>query len=340
VGQWYFVQINLTQVNGSHRLHLPVAFKPSDASSAPPVTLTSSCTPSTIAVGATTNCTANVQNNALVPATVNATMSSTNNLKVVGVTGRTKSFGPVTLAAATPPTPNVAPGSSPAGGYLDLGAFGIALRPIGDEQIVNFNVPGFQYDGQTYTRVGIVSDGYIVVGGGDNNDIASLPTQIPNPARPNNLLAPFWNDLDGGAGAIAGQGFRIGILGDGTNNWIVVQFQEHPFGESPSNLETFQVWIGINGTQDISYTYGSITDPGTPFEVGAENADGTAGNSVSGLPSADLVVTSTPGAPGGSVAFSAPFRGTLAGPGTVETDMTSSITRDTSVSRSNVTVTP
>ena len=340
VGTWYFGQIDLVQANGPHHLHLPVAFRPSDASSAPLVTLSSSCTPFTIAVGAQTTCSAQIQNNALVPATVNATMSSTNNLKVVGTPGRTASFGPVTLAAASPPTPNTAPGSSPAGGFLDLAGFGVTLRPIGDEQIVNFNVPSFLYDGQSYSRLGIVSDGYLVVGGGDNNDIQPLPPAIPNPARPNNVLAPFWNDLDGGAGAVPGQGFRIAILGDGTNNWIVVQFNEHPFGEPPSELEAFQVWIGINGTQDISYTYGSIAAPGTPFEVGAENADGTAGNSVPGLPSGDLVVTSAPGVPGGSTTFSAPFRGTFAGPGTVETDLTSSILRDTSVSRANVSVTP
>ncbi|HET9682014.1 MAG TPA: S8 family serine peptidase, partial [Candidatus Limnocylindrales bacterium] len=338
VGQWYFGQIDLTQVNGSHHLHLPVAFKPSDASTAPPVTLSSSCTPSTIAFGAQTSCTANIQNNALVPATVNATMSSTNNLKVVGTIGRTKSFGPVTLAAATPPTPNVGPGSSPAGGFLDLAGFGVPLRSMGDETINNFTVPGFIYDGQTYTRLGVVSDGYLVVGGGTGNDVTPIPS-IPNPARPNNVLAPLWTDLDGGNGAIPGQGFRIGILGDGTNNWIVVQWNVHVFGV-PSNTDAFQVWIGINGTQDISYTYGSANDPGVPFAVGAENADGTAGSTVAGVPSADLVVNSAPGVPGGSVAFTAPFRGTLAGPGTVETDMTSSLTRETSVSRANVTVTP
>jgi subtilisin family serine protease len=337
-GQWYFGQINLTQANGSHRLHLPVAFRPTDASTAPPVTLSSSCTPSTFAVGATTSCTANVQNNALVPATVNATMSSTNNLKVVGVSGRTKSFGPVTLKAATPPTPNVGPGSSPFG-FADLADFGVTLRAMGDETISNFTVPGFVYDGQTYTRLGIVSDGYLVVGGGDGNDVTAVPQTMPDPARPNNVLAPLWSDLDGGAGTVPGEGFRIAVLGDGTNNWIVVQWNAHVFG-STSIHEAFQAWIGINGTQDISYTYDTVNNPGVAFNVGAENADGTAGNNVAGLPSADLVVNSAPGAPGGSVAFTAPFRGTLAGPGTVETDLTSSISRDTSVSRANVTVTP
>jgi hypothetical protein len=217
------------------------------------------------------------------------------------------------------------------------------LQPIGDEDIVNFNVPSFSYDGQTYSRLGIASDGYLVVGGGDNNDIQPTPPNIPNPARPNNVLAPFWTDLDGGNGAITGQGYRIGILSDGVHRWLVVQVNEHPFNGSPSTIETFQVWIGLNGTQDISYTYDPnrpLTDPNAALQVGAEDTTGQFGNSVPGIPSADLTVTSTPGVPGGSAAFTASFRGTAVGAGTVETDMTSSLTRDTVVSRANVTVTP
>jgi hypothetical protein len=347
VGTSYTGQIDLTQTKGgSSHLHLPVSFTPSDASSAPLVTVSSSCSPSTIAVKDQATCSATVQNNAFEAATVNATTSSTSTLKLVsspsGVrVGQNMTFGPVSLAAATPPKPSVAAGSSPAG-YFPLEQFGVPLQSIGDEQIVNWNVPAFTYDGQTYSQLGIASDGYLVVGGGDNNDIQPTPPNIPNPARPNNVLAPFWTDLDGGNGAIAGQGYRITLLSGGGDTWIVVQFNEHPFNESSSALETFQVWIGINGTQDISFTYDAnhpLTDPGAPFQVGAEDASGEFGNSVPGIPSADLVVSSTPGVPGGSATFSSTWRGVSAGTGTVETDVTSSVARDTAVSRANVTVT-
>jgi hypothetical protein len=347
VGHSYTGEIDLTQTKGgSSHLHLPVAFSPSDASSAPLVTLTSSCSPSTIGVKAQTTCTARAQNNAFDTATVNATMSATSGLKLVsspsGVrVGQEMTFGPVNLAAAAPPKPNVAAGSSPAG-YLDLAQFGVALQPIGDEQIVNFNVPSFSYDGQTYSQLGIVSDGYLVVGGGDDDDIQPTPPNIPNSARPNNVLAPFWSDLDGGAGAVTDQGFRIGVLTDGVDRWIVVQLNEHPFGQSPSILETSEVWIGINGTQDISFTYdrsAPLTDPGSPFQVGVEDVSGQFGNSVPGIPSADLVVNSTPGVPGGSAIFTSTWSGVRPGTATVETDLTSSVARDTAVSRANVIVT-
>jgi subtilisin family serine protease len=346
VGTWYFGQIDLAQTNGSHHLHLPVAFKPSDVSVAPPVTVGSSCTPSTIALDATTSCTSHVVNNAFVDATVSATMSSSNNLKVISggqIHGRTSSFGPTTLAAATPPKPHadVVPGGSPLGGYFDISGFG-SISPIGDEQIVNYNVPPFLYDGVSYTQLGVVSDGYLVVGGGDANDVLFESPGIPNSARPNNVLAPFWADLDGGAGAIAGQGYYINVLcADASHCWIIVQYQVHPFGRLSTQLETFQVWIGINGTQDISYTFGSISDPITSTSaVGAEDVTGLFGNQLAGLPSDDVVVSSSAAIPGGSADFSAAFRGTATGTGTVETDLVSNLSRDTSVSRATVHVTP
>ena len=75
---------------------------------------------------------------------------------------------------------------------------------MGDDTITNFNVPAFQYGGESYTRVGVVSNGYLVVGGGTGSDIVYLPQTFPNPARPNNVVAPFWSDLDPSAAGALG----------------------------------------------------------------------------------------------------------------------------------------
>ena len=65
------------------------------------------------------------------------------------------------------PTITIAPGASP-GGYLPLSGFGVApIAGMGDETLVNFNVPQFSWAGQTWNRIGVDSNGYIVVGGGD-----------------------------------------------------------------------------------------------------------------------------------------------------------------------------
>ena len=46
---------------------------------------------------------------------------------------------------------------------------------------------------------------------------------IPDPARPNNVLAPFWTDLDG----TAAEGIRLALIEDQDTGdaWIVVEWQ-------------------------------------------------------------------------------------------------------------------
>src|SRR5262249_45920271 len=102
------------------------------------------------------------------------------------------------LSAALPPNvTSITPGGNPAGGYLPLWLFGLpAIAGTGDETITNFTTPTFYYGGEAYSSIGMVSNGYAVVGGGDSSDVDFNPQTFPNPARPNNVLAPFWTDLN------------------------------------------------------------------------------------------------------------------------------------------------
>ena len=194
------------------------------------------------------------------------------------------------LQAPASPAVHIAPGLSP-GGYIPLDQFGTIPIAIGDEQIVNFAVPQFVFNGATHTQIGVTSNGYIVVGGGTVADVDFEPL-LGSPAAPNGVLAPFWTDLDG-TGA---PGILTNVLTDGVNSWIVVEWRLNVFGTS--SRRTFQVWIGIDGVEDITYTYnpGALpADPaGFPFIVGVENLDGTSGASIPGLPTTDLRVTSDP----------------------------------------------
>jgi subtilisin family serine protease len=357
-GTIYSGMIDLQQTNGSHHLHLPVAFSPSSPSSGL-VTLSTGCDVTVIHLShpQDTACTVTAHNNALQPARVDLSTTWTDNLSFVGASGGAVKTGPdsvtlptTRLKATQPAVPQIAPGTSP-GGFVDLAGFGATLQKMGDETISNLtNLKPFQYAGQTYTSVGVVSDGYLVVGGGTAADINSNPQHFPDPVRPNNVLAPLWTDLDGGNGTIAGQGFYAVVLTDNTTHqsWNVIQWNTHVFGVL-SHLETFQVWLGANGTEDVSFTYDPahpVTDPGLPFNIGAENLDGTGGSNFTGLPApgTDLVVHSTPAAPGGTVTYTVLLHGksTLPGnaPSKVETDMTTTLTRDTSVSINTVQVLP
>ena len=170
--------------------------------------------------------------------------------------------------------------------------------------------------------LGVDSNGYSIAGGGssEDNNCCNLPTG-PDPAPPNNMLAPFWTDLDG-TGA---DGIYAATLTDGVDTWIVVEHQVNVFGTT-SNRH-FQVWIGINGVQDISYAYDPAALPGDPagqdFLVGAENIDGE-GDVSSFLPTEDQVVTSTDPTPGGVATYELTVIGRKVGVGSVTTNMTAS----------------
>lgn len=199
---------------------------------------------------------------------------------------------------------NIAPGSSPAGGYLPLSLFGIPpVAGVTDDSITNFTVPAFLFAGDTYTAVGFSSNGYVIIGGSGNPADNSINNQnFPNPTLPNNVLALFWTDLNpAGAGAL-----RIGTLTDGSDTWIVMDWQGVREFSTAGNLHSFQVWIGVNSdanpVEDISYAYGPNTGNGDGgfLSVGAENKFGTHGqntyfNGTGTLPSngTQLRVTTT-----------------------------------------------
>jgi hypothetical protein len=213
-----------------------------------------------------------------------------------------------TLAGQEPPNVQLAPGASPAGGYLPLSLFGTPpIAGVGDDTITNFTVPAFTYGGETYTSIGISSNGYVVVGGGSGPDNSLNNQNFPNPSRPNNVLALFWTDLNPAAAGV----IRIDILTDGANDWIVVDWAAVREFSTAGNTHSFELWIGLNGDanpgEDISYAYGPNTGNGDLgfTSVGVENRFGNRGNNTyfngtGTLPSngTQLRVSSTPGAPG------------------------------------------
>jgi hypothetical protein len=339
----YFGRIDLRQLNGSHDLHLPVAFFKRQGI----VTMTQTCDPDKIVVqtGRST-CDVTLQNNSLSPADVNTVSTTSAKLAVTTVTGATKvDDHEVTLSATLPgrqpDAPDIAPGSL--FGYIPLDAFGVVPIAIGDEAALNFNVPAYRFAGETLTRIGVTSNGYLVAGGATAEDISLVPQTLPDPARPNGVLAPFWTDLDG-TGA---PGIFATILTDGVSDWLVIESRLNVFGTT--SLRVFQVWIGLNGPEDITFAYDPANLPAAPppgygLTVGAENREGSAGDQIAPTfpgtaPTGDLRVTSAPGAPGGSLTYSFDVRGVSRGVGTVRTDMTTPLVRGTSTLVDTIAVT-
>lgn len=335
--QQYFGQITLTPLGGGNPAVLPVAFFAQQGGA---VSLSHVCDPLVFPRNGTSACTVTATNRSFSPANVDLRLTGGlwPFLEVRNVTPPAVKtlFGfrwSGVLAPAEPADVHIDDGTSPAG-YLPLSLFGVApIAGVGDETITNFNVPAFQFGGETHTRIGLVSNGYLVVGGGTAADVSFLNQSLPNAARPNNVLAPFWTDLNPSAGGAA----RIGVLTDGINDWLVIDYaavKEY----STTKTASFEVWIGLNGTEDVSFAYGTVQGNGDLgfLTVGAENSTGSRGENyyVDGtgtLPAlnTELRVTSDPPAPGGSAVIGYQVVGRVPGTYSLTAAMTSDLTPGT-----------
>ncbi len=305
---------------GGRTLHIPITFVRKSA----PVTLSKSCAPASIAKGKTTNCNITFQNTTFNDAQVNVVDMMPSQLKLVANSviganvasdGKSLAFSGI-LPAAQPPNVTVAAGTAPFG-YFPLS--GTPISGVGDETISNFTVPAFIYGGQTYTRVGMVSDGYLVIGGGTSADVQFVNQNMPDPTRPNNVQAPFWTDLNPAFGGA----MRAAVLSSGSNSWIVFDWQG-VVNYSNRQPNTFQVWLpfatntgtvnGVAATQTF-FAYGVITTgEGGALTIGAENVFGNRGqnyyfNGTGTLPApnAGVYVNSQAGSPSApqSITFAA-----------------------------------
>lgn len=181
---------------------------------------------------------------------------------------------------AGPCSVSIAPGPSPAGGYLALSGFNLTpVVGVSDDSITDFDVPRFTFAGETYSRIGFSSNGYAIVGGSaDPSDNTTLNQTFPDATLPNNVLAPFWTDLNPENGG----NLYIGVLTDGMDNWVVLDW-EAVSEFSTANQNSFEMWIGLDGDanpgEDVSYAYGTLQGSGNNgfLTVGAENKFGSSG---------------------------------------------------------------
>jgi len=327
---------------GSTAVVLPIAINKVDSSG---VGFSHSCDATTIDRGASAHCLVSAQNLVGSPATTVVTVAGPTNGKLgiqnpAGAPGIVPSGNGFTWTgslspALAPPVLSITPGGSPAG-YLPLSAFGIGpIAGTGDETITNFNVPAFKYGAETYTRIGLVSDGYVVIGGGTSPDINYIPQVFPNPARPNNVVAPLWTDLNPAAGGA----MRIATLTDGVDTWLVADWEDVVV-YGTSDPQSFQVWIQLGDTEGVWMTYGGLTPPYAPdgANAGAENRDGTSGQNITPTAGSDWTVALSGPIPGGSVALTYDAFGRNTGTFISTASMTSSVAVGTNIKAVSITV--
>jgi minor extracellular serine protease Vpr len=151
-----------------------------------------------------------------------------------------------------------------------------------DESLINLTLDTpFEYLGQTYTTIALVSNGYLIPGGGDLGSITFLNQMLPDTTAPNNVIAPFWTDLDldGAAADDPGGGtWYFSVLTDGVNEYLVIEWEDAEQWGDPTTTYTFQAWIQL-GSSNIWFVYAELPADLSTYgaTVGAENASGEAG---------------------------------------------------------------
>ncbi len=317
---------------GGGLVRFPISF----VRAQPAIEITKECAPASIALDQVTRCAITMVNTSFGEADVSLVDQLPRQLRLLPETvsvgqpfGNGVGFNGV-LSGGMPPLVTVAAGSQ--NGYLSLSDLGAPPNvPLGDETLVNFatNRP-FIYAGETYNTIGMTSNGYVVVGGGTAQDLSYINFDFPNPAPPNNVLAPFWTDLDGSKG---GQYYAYTLCDidcddPGSLQWMVLEWRNAPNYSDAAQVNTFQIWIGLNGVEDITFAYGPELTAGNEgfLTVGAENALGSSGANfysfdgsgpAVGTPPVangpDVRVTGTPAEPAIPVTVSFQARGVLPG---------------------------
>jgi uncharacterized repeat protein (TIGR01451 family) len=168
-------------------------------------------------------------------------------------------------------------------GYFSLGAFGVAPLSLTcngdcDDGGYFFNVPAYTFNGQTYTQTLFSVNGTLEAGSASGQFSSFANQNLPDSSEPNNILAPFWRDLN----LSAGGNMYIAVLGaGGGTQWTIYEWENVPhFGSS--DAVTMQVWVANDGTPfagEIHYVYARLDNTTVGATVGAENATGTVGTS-------------------------------------------------------------
>lgn len=187
-------------------------------------------------------------------------------------------------------------------GYLPMSLFvaPFDLPANCDDGGFALNVAPFIYNGESYSQVILSVNGTLEAGTASGAAASASNVMLPNNSAPNNILAPWWTDLN----LCGGGNWYVAGLTDGVNNYTIYEWENVPLFGDTATRATFQIWV-IDGTDNIFFVYDNV--PGGIATIGVENASGTTGDTryfngdtTAPSPNATFLSTSTPG---GSATF-------------------------------------
>ncbi|MBS1518092.1 MAG: hypothetical protein JSS91_08385 [Bacteroidetes bacterium] len=122
------------------------------------------------------------------------------------------------------------------------------------------------YYGTNYSQLKICTNGWVSFDA-VSTSVAYSNTAIPSASEPNNVIYPFWDDLNLTSGSIY-------YYNDVANSRFIVEYKDIPH-YSTGGPYTFEVILKYDGT--IIYQYQSITAPDNSCTIGFENSAGNDG---------------------------------------------------------------
>ncbi|MBI5216969.1 MAG: choice-of-anchor D domain-containing protein [Ignavibacteriae bacterium] len=127
----------------------------------------------------------------------------------------------------------------------------------------------FTFYGNTFNSIRIVSNGFLTF---TSTATGITNAAIPTTTEPNNLIAPFWDDLD----LRSTNGGSVWKYFDAANNRYIVQYDSvKKYGTTETSRFTFQVIVQANG--QIVYQYKNMVGTLNSATIGIENSTGTIG---------------------------------------------------------------
>ena len=171
-------------------------------------------------------------------------------------------------------------------------------------------MPTFYYGGEPYSRIGVVSNGYIVIGGGTGADIDFPPQTFPNPARPNNVSLRSGRDLNPASGGAVrvGHAQRRRRHLDRRRLGARAGTSATPTTHTVRDLAPLTAAPRPGPEEQITISYADRCERRPRrrrlrrYNWGAENRDGTSGKNIASAPAngREYSVNTAPPIPGGS----------------------------------------
>ena len=174
--------------------------------------------------------------------------------------------------------------------YTPMASIGVTpevCSSVCDDTTLTFNMPqSINYLGQEYSSVIISSNGFISLGTSSGGVSTPTPQILPSLAEPNNVIAPFWTDLDLDGTSDTDSGAGEIYVANLTTGHFVIEWANAEMYNMPGSNISMQIWLEYE-TGKISMVYGETTAPDLAqvpgVVVGAEDSTGGVGITVAAV---------------------------------------------------------